>query len=152
MPAQIGLMPILIWKYRTFKCSRTLLVAGELQWMESALSAQQVGRKRTATMISFIFSQGATRLMGTGHQSIAQVDVHFPTSPSLTLVTFPFKSNAIQLVLVQLCCHTYWPRSSLVVGKWAVVASAWPPSGQPSLALHHPPTHPPALEWGHFQL
>ena len=63
------------------------------------------------------------------------------TSTSLTLVTFPLNSNAIQLVLVQLCCHTYWPRSSLVVGKWAEVASAWPPSGQPCLPLHHPPTH-----------
>ena len=59
----------------------------------------------------------------------------------LRLSHFKLISNAIQLVLAQLCCHTYWPRSSLVVGKWAEVASAWPPSGQPCLPLHHPPTH-----------
>ena len=87
-------MPILIWKYRTFKCSRTLLVAGELQWMESALSAQQVGRKRTATMISFIFSQGATRLMGTGPS------VQRPSRCSL-----PHKSYACHISF-EFKCHT----------------------------------------------
>ena len=132
-------MPVLNWKYRNLKCSRTVLVAGELQWMESALSAQQVGRRRTATMISFIFSQGATRIMGTGPSLQCPNQCSLPQV--LRLSHFKLISNAIQLVLAQLCCHTYWPRSSLVVGKWAEVASAWPPSGQPCLPLHHQPTH-----------
>ena len=149
MPGQIGLMPALNWKYRNLKCSRTVLVAGELQWMESALSAQQVGRRRTATMISFIFSQGATRIMGTG-----------PSLQRPSRCSLPLKSYACH-ISVEFKCHTAGSGATMLshilaeielgggqMGRSGLcLASQW--AALPSLA---PPTHPPALELGRLQL
>ena len=138
MPGQIGLMPVLNWKYRNLKCSRTVLVAGELQWMESALSAQQVGRRRTATMISFIFSQGATRIMGTGPS------LQCPNQCSLPQVLRLSHFLGIQM-------HSWFWRNYVVthIGRdrawWWANGQKWPLLGLPvgSLALPcttHPPT------------
>ena len=143
MPGQIGLMTVLIWKYRKFKCSRTVLVAGELQWMESALSAQQVGRRRTATMISFIFSQGATRLMGTGPS------VQRPSRCSLP--HFP-KSYACHISL-EFKCHTAGSGATMLSHILAEIQLGGGQMGSSGLCLASqwaafpclaPPTHHPS--------
>ena len=149
MKGQIGLMPVLIWNYRKFKCSRTVLVAGELQWMESALSAQQVGRRRIATMISFIFSQGATRVMGTG-----------PSLQRPSRCSLPHKSYACHISL-EFKCHTAGSGATMLSHILAEIQLGGGQMGSSGLCLasqwaalpcHAPPTHPPTLEWGHLQL